>query len=72
MTDPSTEEDRAATPGVSPGSLLLVLALPASGIALLVLVLGPGILFALGALAFLVAIPVLSSRIFGSRRGGAG
>ena len=68
MTDPRGEEDRAATPGVSPGSLLLVLALPASGIGLLVLVFGPGILFALGALAILVAIPVLSSRLFGSRR----
>jgi len=72
VTDPSGEEERSATPGVSPGALLVVLALPASGLLLLVLVLGPGILFALGSLALLVAIPVVSSRLFGRRRGGAG
>jgi hypothetical protein len=75
VTDfPEADEQGSAdprSPGVSPGTLLVFLALPGSGLLLLVMVLGPGILLAIGSLGLLVAIPVLGSRLFGPRGGGA-
>ena len=67
MTDPSNDP---STPAASPGAFAVLLALPAAGALLLVLVLGPGILLAVGALAVLVAIPILGTRWFGPKPGG--
>lgn len=68
MTDRATDSEVAGTARVSPGALLVFLALPVSGLLLLLLVFGPGILLVVGVLSGCVAIPVLGTHLFGPRR----
>ena len=58
------DREDGTTPRVSPGSLLVFLSLPAVAGGVLFLVFGPGILVTFAILCVLVAIPIVTTRIF--------